>query len=71
VTGANDATPPARAPARRTTAAPASKAPATPRAVCGNRTNFSLVYCMQHQCLRPEYSAHPQCREFRRTGEVG
>jgi hypothetical protein len=56
-----------RLPARRPTVA---ATPPAPRAVCGNRTNFSLVYCMQQQCRRPNYSAHPQCREFRRTGEV-
>jgi hypothetical protein len=38
--------------------------------MCGDRTNFSLVYCMQQQCRKPNFSAHPQCREFRRTGEV-
>jgi hypothetical protein len=64
------AQPPARATASRRTAAAAPAAPPTPRATCGNRTNFSLVYCMQQQCRRPAYSAHPQCREFRRTGEV-
>jgi hypothetical protein len=56
--------------ARRTAAIPAPVPLPSPRATCGDRSNFSLVYCMQQQCRRPAYSAHPQCREFRRTGEV-
>jgi hypothetical protein len=57
-------------PPRRTAAIPAPTPLPSPRATCGDRSNFSLVYCMQQQCRRPAYSAHPQCREFRRTGEV-
>ena len=59
---------PARPEPRHAAAQPALP---SPRAVCGDRTNFSLVYCMQLQCRKPSYSAHAQCREFRRTGEVG
>ena len=44
--------------------------PASPREACGGRTNFSLHWCMQQQCAQPQFSAHPQCRIFRATGEV-
>jgi hypothetical protein len=59
--------PAARTEPRRTSALPPQP---SPRAMCGDRANFSLVYCMQQQCRKPAYSAHAQCREFRRTGEV-
>jgi hypothetical protein len=44
--------------------------PDTPREVCGSRTNFSLLWCMQAQCRLPAFTSHPQCRELRRTGDV-
>ncbi len=37
-------------------------------AVCGNRSQFSLTYCMQQQCARSQYRAHPQCIEVRNGG---
>jgi len=40
----------------------------SPLAACGNRTQFSLVYCMQQQCARPAYQAHPQCADLRNGG---
>jgi hypothetical protein len=52
-------------------ALPATAAgPATPRATCGSRTNFALVYCMQTQCKRPGFAKHAQCVAFLRDGEV-
>jgi serine/threonine protein kinase len=42
----------------------------TPRAACGNRSNFALVYCMQQQCKKPRYTTHPQCNEMRLRGEL-
>jgi hypothetical protein len=52
---------------------PAASAPAqadTPRATCGSRTNFSLVYCMETQCKRPKFAQHPQCTAMRLRGEI-
>jgi hypothetical protein len=52
---------------------PAKAAPAepdNPRAVCGLRTNFSLYYCMQTQCKRPQFLQHPQCLDLRRNDAV-
>ncbi len=43
---------------------------ATPRAACGTRANFSLVYCMETQCKKPRFVQHPQCVDFRRRGEI-
>lgn len=62
---------PAARPPASVTAAEAPRAPLSPRAACGTRANFSLHYCMQAQCRKPDYMAHPQCRELARTGEVG
>lgn len=44
--------------------------PRTPRAACGTRANFSLVYCMQAQCNKPRFAQHPQCTDLRRRGEI-
>lgn len=42
----------------------------TPRAACGTRANFSLLYCMQNQCKRPKFARHPQCVDLRQRGEI-
>lgn len=42
----------------------------TPRAACGTRVNFALLYCMQAQCAKPQFARHAQCEEMRRAGEV-
>ncbi|KQU73440.1 MULTISPECIES: hypothetical protein [unclassified Rhizobacter] len=68
-------------PAPRVEAAPApttAKPPAeavvanatNPRAACGTRVNFALLYCMQSQCAKPQFAKHAQCDELRRAGEV-
>lgn len=44
--------------------------PNNPRAVCGLRTNFSLYYCMQTQCKRPQFLQHPQCVDLRQNDTV-
>ena len=66
--------PPEPAPKPSGKAARAAKAAAaeaaTPRAVCGKRTNFALLYCMQTQCKKPRFEQHPQCVELRRRGEI-
>jgi len=65
---------PATTPAQRRKAArearAAAKEAATPRAACGKRANFSLLYCMQTQCRKPRFDQHPQCVELRRRGEI-
>jgi hypothetical protein len=41
-----------------------------PRAACGSRVNFALLYCMQSQCAKPQFAKHTQCDELRRAGDV-
>lgn len=48
----------------------ASRTPASPRAVCGSRTDFALYRCMQTQCRRSEFEDHAQCQRLRATDEV-
>jgi serine/threonine protein kinase len=43
---------------------------ATPRAICGARSNFSLLYCMEKQCAQSKFSKHPQCLELKANGEL-
>jgi hypothetical protein len=74
-------TPPAKpveAPGVSGSASTAAKPPAeavvanatNPRAACGSRVNFALLYCMQAQCAKPQFAKHAQCDELRRAGEV-
>ena len=51
-----------------TAAGPRTLGARSPLAACGSRTQFSLVYCMQQQCARPAYQAHPQCANLRNGG---
>ncbi|MGC4079000.1 MAG: hypothetical protein QM702_18545 [Rubrivivax sp.] len=44
--------------------------PASPRAVCGERSGFALYRCFQQQCERSAWARHPQCAEFRATDRV-
>jgi hypothetical protein len=55
---------------KRTQAKAAPAEPNNPRAVCGLRTNFSLYYCMQTQCKRPQFLQHPQCLDLRQNDTV-
>ena len=48
----------------------ASRAPASPREVCGVRTQFSLYRCMQMQCSQPRWTSHAQCERLRTTDSV-
>jgi serine/threonine protein kinase len=57
-------------PAAKSTASALPPEPATPRAACGGRSNFALVYCMQQQCKRWKFNTHPQCLEAERRGEL-
>lgn len=52
------------------TADVAGLAPASPRAVCAGRNNFSLLYCMQRQCEQSRFVDHPQCRSLREKGDL-
>jgi serine/threonine protein kinase len=69
---------PAAGPAPRTAAAPpaaarpkpAAPVPPSPRAACGNRSQFALLYCMQDQCSKPALRNHPQCNQLRRSGDI-
>ncbi len=65
-------TPPQRASPTPRPAAPTRQvAAATPRAACGARENFSLLWCMQRQCEQAHFRPHAQCVQLRRTGDVG
>ena len=62
---------PKPAPPRKVAAkATAPAEPDNPRAVCGPRSNFSLLYCMQTQCNKPKFAQHAQCLVLRRQGEI-
>jgi hypothetical protein len=39
-------------------------------ALCGNRTQFAYLYCMQEQCARAAQRNNTQCAALRRTGEL-
>jgi serine/threonine protein kinase len=56
---------------------PAAPAPKTAQqrtvpaeALCGSRTQFSYLYCMQEQCARVSQRNNTQCAALRRTGEL-
>jgi len=55
-------------PARSTTQSTASSR--DPRSVCGNRQNFSLLYCMRQQCKQPRFAGHARCVELRRSDSL-
>jgi hypothetical protein len=61
---------PEPAPSRKVAKATAPAEPDNPRAMCGSRENFSLVYCMQTQCKRPKFSQHAQCLVLKQRGEI-
>jgi non-specific serine/threonine protein kinase len=62
---------PARSPPPPRAAQPrAAPEPASPRAACGERTEFSLYRCMQRQCSQRQWASHPQCERLRRTDRV-
>ena len=60
-----------RPPAARSVSVAGAKPKArlrSPLAQCGNRNQFSLASCLQEQCARSQYRAHPQCTEVRNGG---
>lgn len=62
--------PVARAGARVEAPPPARKATG-PRQSCGGRSDFALYRCMQQQCAKARWKAHPQCVRLRATDRVG
>jgi len=60
---------PASAPAPKPRAL-ARAAAATPRTLCGTRSDFSLYRCMQQQCSQPGWQQHPQCLHLKATDRV-
>ncbi|QPF72339.1 hypothetical protein G8A07_04925 [Roseateles sp. DAIF2] len=54
----------AAAPARPTRTA---AGPETPRAQCGQRTEFALYRCMQKQCAQPRWRQHAQCEALQQA----
>jgi non-specific serine/threonine protein kinase len=48
----------------------AERAPASPREVCGPRTQFSLYRCMKTQCSQRRWASHAQCQRLRTTDSV-
>jgi hypothetical protein len=48
----------------------AARAPASPREVCGPRTQFSLYRCMKTQCSQRRWASHAQCQRLRTTDSV-
>jgi len=47
-----------------------ARAPASPREVCGARTQFSLYRCMKTQCSQRRWASHAQCQRLRATDSV-
>jgi hypothetical protein len=48
----------------------AAHTPASPREVCGARTQFSLYRCMQTQCAQAAWAQHTQCKLLRTRDRV-
>jgi hypothetical protein len=48
----------------------AAHTPASPREVCGARTQFSLYRCMQTQCAQSAWAQHMQCKLLRTRDRV-
>jgi hypothetical protein len=50
--------------------APTSARTAPAESLCGNRTQFSYLYCMQEACARAAQRNNPQCAALRRSGDI-
>jgi len=55
---------------RRSSTPPATEAVSDPREACAGRTQFALYRCMQAQCARSRWAAHPDCVRLRRSDRV-
>lgn len=42
----------------------------SPREACAPRQRFSLYYCMQQQCEKPQFRPHRQCEALRERDEI-
>ena len=51
-------------------ASKAAPRPVAAEGLCGNRTQFAYLYCMQEQCTRAAQRNNPQCAALRRSGEL-
>jgi len=50
-------------------AAPVRQGPTSPREACGGRVFLALALCMEEQCEKPSFKAHPQCESVRQMVE--
>lgn len=62
-------------PTARTNKAPPRRGSTTevapdPREACAGRTQFALYRCMQAQCARSRWAAHPECVQLRKSDRV-
>jgi hypothetical protein len=64
----------ARAPTTRPSSPPPARSSNTrnaqPDTLCGTRTQFAYLYCMQEQCARAINRNNAQCAALRRSGDV-
>jgi hypothetical protein len=63
----------ARAPTRPSSLPPARSSNTRnvqPDTLCGTRTQFAYLYCMQEQCARAINRNNAQCAALRRSGDV-
>ncbi|HEY9065168.1 MAG TPA: hypothetical protein VIO33_09310, partial [Burkholderiaceae bacterium] len=54
-----------------TAAANGEPAQSSPREACAGRTQFALFRCMQAQCGRSRWYAHPECARLRKEEDAG
>ncbi len=47
---------------------PSKPPPYGPEATCAGRNPLRYFVCMERQCLRPEFTAHPDCHKWRKEG---
>ena len=56
---------------RRRSSTPTTEAAVSdPREACAGRTQFALYRCMQAQCARSRWAAHPECVRLRKSDRV-
>ncbi len=48
---------------------PAQAAPYTPEGKCGTRNPLRYFVCMERECLRSEFSSHPECQQWRKNAK--
>ncbi len=55
---------------RRRGSTPTTEAVSDPSEACAGRTQFALYRCMQAQCARSRWAAHPECVRLRKSDRV-